>query len=69
MVLTRAGHGDYVVNAAALDYMGKRSLSRAVIAVLAAHGSKRFADEDAWMAHLDRLGIAALEVRPDAPNN
>ena len=47
--------------------MGKRSLSRAVIAVLAAHGSKRFADEDAWMAHLDRLGIAALEVRPDAP--
>ena len=62
--LLRAGHGDYVVNAAALDYMGKRSLSRAVIAVLAAHGSKRFADEDAF----DRLGIAALEVRPDAPS-
>ncbi|MEA3270093.1 MAG: transposase [Pseudomonadota bacterium] len=63
--LLRAGHGDYVVNAAALDYMRKRSLSGAVIALLAEHESERFADEDAWMAHLERLGIAALKVHPD----
>ncbi len=63
--LLRAGHGDYVVNAAALDYMRKRSLSGAVVALLAEHGSERFADEDAWMAHLERLGIAALKVHPD----
>ena len=63
--LLRAGHGDYVVNAAALDYMRKRSLSGAVIALLAEHGSERFADEDAWMAHLERLGIAALKAHPD----
>jgi hypothetical protein len=63
--LLRAGHGDYVVDAAALDYMRKRHLSGAVIALLAEHGSKRFADEAAWTAHLEGLGIAALEVHPD----
>ncbi len=63
--LLRAGHGDCVVNAAALDYMRKRSLSGAAIALLAEHGSKRFADEDAWMAHLERHGITALKVHPD----
>ena len=63
--LLRAGHGDYAVNGAALDYMRKRHLSGAVIALLAEQGSKRFADEDAWMAHLERLGIAALGVHPD----
>ncbi len=63
--LLRAGHGDYVVDAAALDYMRKRHLSGPVIALLAEHGSKRFADEAAWTAHLEGLGIAALEVHPD----
>ncbi len=63
--LLRAGHEDYVVNRAALDYMRKRALSGASIALLAAHESKRFADEAAWMAHLEDLGIAALKVRPD----
>ncbi len=63
--LLRAGHGDYVVNRAALDYMRKRHLSGAVIAGLAEHGSKRFADEEAWMAHLERHGISALKVYPD----
>ncbi len=63
--LLRAGHGDCVVNAAALDYIRKRSLSGAAIALLAEHGSKRFADEDAWMAHLERHGITALKARFD----
>ncbi len=63
--LLRGGHGDYAVNGAALDYMRKRHLSGAVIALLAEQGSKRFADEAAWTAHLEDLGIAALEVHPD----
>ncbi len=63
--LLRAGHGDYVINAAALAYMGGRSLSGPVIALLAEHGSKRFADAAAWTAHLEDLGITALEVHPD----
>ena len=63
--LLRAGHGDCVVNAAALDYMRKRSLSGAVIALLAEQGGERFADEDAWMAHLERLGMTKLKVHPD----
>ena len=41
--LLRAGHGDYVVNGAALAYMGGRHLSGPVIALLAEQGSKRFA--------------------------
>jgi hypothetical protein len=63
--LLRAGHGDYVVNAEALAYMRQRALSGPVIARLAAQAETRFADAAAWQAHLDRLGISALEVTPD----
>ncbi len=45
--------------------MGGRSLSEPVIALLAAHGSKRFADRAAWTAHLEDLGITALDIHPD----
>jgi hypothetical protein len=63
--LLRAGHGDYVVNTEALAYMGRRSLAGSVIRLLAEHETKRFADQTAWQAHLDRLGITALKVSPD----
>jgi len=63
--LLRAGHGDYVVNTEALAYMRSRSLAGSVIRMLAEHETKRFADQAAWLAHLDRLGIAALKVTPD----
>ncbi len=63
--LLRAGHGDYVVNEAALAYMAKHNLSGPVMALLAAHESRRFADGAAWTAHLEGLGITALKVRPD----
>ena len=62
--LLRAGHMDYVVNAAALDYMRGRSLSEQVIALLDAHPAKLFADMSAWSAHLARLGIDQLAVTP-----
>jgi len=63
--LLRAGHADYVVNAEALDYMHKRCLSGSVIRLLAEHGDKQFADWTAWQAHLQQLGITALDVNPD----
>jgi hypothetical protein len=63
--LLRAGHGDYVINAEALAYMRQRALSGPVIARLAEHPDRVFADEAAWTAHLDRLGIPALKVNPD----
>jgi len=63
--LLRAGHGDYVINAEALAYMRGRALAGPVIARLAEHAERSFADGAAWSAHLDRLGISALEVNPD----
>jgi hypothetical protein len=63
--LLRAGHTDYVVNAAALAYMSGRSLARPLIARLAEHADRQFANAAAWQAHLERLGITALTVTPD----
>ena len=61
----RAGHTDYAVNDAALAYMRERSLSCSATALLANHPVRQFADEDAWMAHLQALGLADLNVLPD----
>jgi hypothetical protein len=61
----RAGHGEYVVNAAALAYMRGRALAGPVIERLAAHPAMIFADEHAWKAHLTALGVDQLPVTPD----
>jgi hypothetical protein len=63
--LLRAGYGDYVINAEALASMRQRSLAGPVIARLAEHSDQVFADQAAFTAHLDRLGISALKVNPD----
>jgi len=63
--LLRAGHTDYVINDAALDYMHARSLAGPVIRQLASQPQRYFADQAVWQAHLDRLGISALRVTPD----
>ena len=63
--LLRAGHDDYVVNAEALAYMRERALAAHVIARLVEHPDRCFADQQAWTAHLERLGISALKVNPD----
>ncbi len=65
LALLRAGHGDYVVNAEALAYMRERALAAHVMARLAAHPDRWFADQEAWNAHLEKLGISALKVNPD----
>jgi hypothetical protein len=61
----RAGFTDYVTNAEALAYMRQRALAGPVITSLAEHPERHFADEAAWLRHLDQLGITALTVTPD----
>src|SRR4051812_7452856 len=61
----RAGFTDYVVDAEALAYMRRRSLAGSVIASLAQRPERHFADEAAWLAHLERRGITAPTVTPD----
>ncbi len=63
--LLRAGHGDYVVNQAAVDYMRLRKLAGPVIDTLIDQEARAFADEASWRAHLQRLGISALKVQPE----
>ena len=63
--LLRAEHTDYVLNDAAYGYMRKHALSAPLIASLAAQPETRFADQAAWLAHLDRLGFTTLDVTPD----
>ena len=63
--LLRAGYSDYVVNDEALAYMRERALPAHVIGRLAEHPDRCFADQPAWSAHLDQLGIPALKVNPD----
>ena len=54
-----------MINQDALAYMRGRDLSAAVIKLLADHPDQSFADLDTWTAHLERLGIAALDVLPN----
>ena len=61
----RAGHGEYVINGAALGYMAGRSLAGPVIKMLAADRDRHFPDAAAWQTHLQALGITALGVAPD----
>jgi Transposase IS66 family len=60
-----AGDTMHLINEAAIAYMREHNLSGVVINKLAAHKQKNFADRNAWMAHLKRLGITELEVTPD----
>ena len=61
----RAGHGDYAVNDDALAYMRDHGMAGPVIAALAAHPTRHFADRASWRAHLEALGLTRLAVTPD----
>jgi hypothetical protein len=63
--LLRAGHTDYTINDAALEYMREHALAGTLVQRLAMHTRRQFADEQAWMRHLECLGIAGLAVTPD----
>jgi hypothetical protein len=57
--LLRAGHPDYVINAAAVAYMLERGVPEAIVTALLAHERQGFADEAAWSGHLAALGLGA----------
>jgi hypothetical protein len=65
LALLRAGHGDFVVNDAALAYMRTRALAGPFLVALAAHPTRIFPDAAAWQAHLTALGFDARAVTPD----
>ena len=62
--LLRAGRDDYVINEAALAYMREHKLPQATIARFGEAG-QRFADREAFMAHLQKLGLTDLTVLPN----
>jgi Transposase IS66 family len=62
--LLRAGHTDYVINDAALDYMRDHALAGTLVQQLATHEQRRFVDEKAWIGHLERLGMTDQQVTP-----
>ena len=61
----RAGHDDDVVDEVAVAYMRRHHLAGSVIDRLISHPQRSFPDRQAWAAHLEALGITALEVLPD----
>jgi hypothetical protein len=63
--LLRAGHTDFVLNAAAFSYMRTRALPAALITQLGEQPDTVFADQAVWSAHLDRLGFTALTSTPE----
>jgi hypothetical protein len=62
--LLRAGQEDYVINQAALAYMRDHGLPQTTIALLA-EAERRFTGREAFMAHLEKLGLSGLKVHPD----
>jgi hypothetical protein len=55
--LLRAGHEDYVINDAALDYMHARQIDPLLIGKLAAHRAKVFGSQMDWLQHLASCSI------------
>ncbi len=54
-----------MINDEALAYMRDHALAAPVIARLAGHVKRQFADPIAWQRHLKRLRIATQQVAPD----
>ena len=63
--LLRAGHTDYVLNDAAYGYMRKHACPAADRQPDGGTERHAFADQTAWLAHLDRLGFTELDVTPE----
>jgi hypothetical protein len=61
--LLRAGHPDYVLNAAAAAYMLEHGVPEALIAALLGHERRSFADGTVWSAHLEALRLGARHRR------
>lgn len=59
--LLRAGHEDYVINDAAIDYMRTRQIDPALIAKLDARPQKVLSSQAAWLEHLASCSIDILD--------
>ena len=59
------GAASYVINAAAIAYMGAGNLAQDVIDRLGGHASRVFRSHVEWMDHLRALGLMELRVTPD----
>src|SRR4051794_40182658 len=57
--LLRAGHPDYVINAAALAYLVEHGVPESIVAALLAARPRSFVDDAAWQAHLNSFGLGA----------
>ena len=57
--ILRAGHGDYLLNTDALEYMRQYRLPEKVIDSLFNAPSQVFTDEAAWLGHINALGITS----------
>jgi hypothetical protein len=62
--LLRAGKDEYVINPAALAYMREHKLPQAAIARFQ-DAEQRFAGREAFMDHLQKLGLTGLTVLPN----
>src|SRR3982751_4779788 len=61
--LLRAGHPDYVLNAAATAYILEHGVPETVAATLLTHERRSFVDEAAWHAHLEAFRLGAWQRR------
>lgn len=61
--LLRAGHPDYVLNAAAVAYMLEHGVPETIITAPLGHKRQSFADEAAWSAHLRAFRLGAWQRR------
>ncbi len=55
--LLRNGHGDYVINEDAIEYIQRQSFPQPLLARLAEDANKYLATETDWKQHLEQLGI------------
>ena len=56
--LLRKGHGDYVINDDALEYIKRQSFPQPLLALLATDPNKHFETKEQWKQHLDQLAIS-----------
>ncbi len=63
--LLRAGHTDYVLNDAAFEYMKDHNMPSWVSDKLQEHHPRIFANEAAWLAHLEEIGLTKIRVHPN----
>lgn len=61
--LLRAGQTNYKINEDALFYMKEQRLSHVFLDTLRNHAINDFADQNAWHAHMDTLGINTPRYR------